>query len=54
MTKGEIRRFVDECDNRCRKAYENRAKWFMQCVKSERGNDILSMWLSHWLAGFYY
>jgi hypothetical protein len=24
----------------------------MQCVKSERGNDILSMWLSHWLAGF--
>ena len=46
--------FIRDCDARCRSAYENKSKWFMDCVKSKsnRGRDILYNWTRHWLAGF--
>jgi hypothetical protein len=52
MTEGEIRRFVEFCDERCRNAYRTKTEWFMKCVRSDRGNETLSIWLSHWLAGY--
>ena len=50
MTSEDIRAFADSCDERCRKAYDANAKWFLDCVKNDTGRDQLYVWITHWLA----
>jgi hypothetical protein len=54
MTEADIRAFVKQTDERCRAAYEEKADWFMKCVRSKttRGRDQLYAWVSHWLSSF--
>jgi hypothetical protein len=53
LTPEEINTFVVTADILCRKAYEMKASWFINCVKSgNRGRDQLYVWITHWLASY--
>ena len=53
MTPKDRMDFAVICNDRCRIAYERKAKWFMSCVKSgDQGRDQLAVRLTHWLCAF--
>lgn len=52
MTPDQVREFSDLCDERCRQAYNAKAKWFEKIVKSKDGRPQLMVWLRHWMASY--
>lgn len=54
MTDEQIEEFADECDTRCKAAYQNERQWFMKCVRSKTnvGRDTLYMYIRHWLSSY--
>lgn len=54
MTAEDIKRFADYADDRCRKAYEQEAEWFLKIVraKGRRGLDLLYAYITHWLVAW--
>lgn len=52
LTDEQIRAFYEYADAKCRIAYESKAKWFMDCLKGERGRDQLYVWMTHWMVAY--
>jgi hypothetical protein len=54
MTDADRREFADVVEGICRRAYEDKRKWFMRIVRARgnAGRDRLYVLMSHWLAAF--
>ena len=54
MTPEQIKGFQDYCDDRCRRAFEVKAEWFMKLLRAGHnlGRDQLYTWTSHWLGAY--
>jgi hypothetical protein len=52
LTDEQIGLFVDQCDKRCRDAYEAKSDWFMKITKSKDGRNKLYSFTTHWLVAY--
>lgn len=54
MTQDQIDEFSNHCDEKCKMAYENENKWFMDIVKARgnKGRDQLYVFITHWLSAY--
>ncbi len=52
VTEVEEALFCELCDERCKKAYEKKAEWFMKILRMKDGRAQLQVFLSHWLTAF--
>ena len=54
MTSEDIKAFGVYVDERCRKAYEEKKKWFVDIAlsKTNQGRDQLYIYVANWLASW--
>lgn len=52
MSFDEEERFCSLCDERCKHAYEKKAKWFLKIVKMKDGRGQLQNFFRHWFASY--
>lgn len=52
VTEAEENLFCELCDERCKKAYQNKSEWFMKILRMKDGRAQLQVFLSHWLTAF--
>lgn len=54
MTAEQVDAFSNYADQRCKRAYEVKAPWFMKIVRARgnAGRDQLYIWITHWMTSW--